>query len=37
MDYFSPQTILICGVIIGIALTLSLELALNELAQQRRK
>lgn len=40
MDYFTSQTILIYGILIGIALTLSFQMALNELksaAQANRR
>ena len=31
MDYFSTETIFICGIIIGIAFTVSIQLAIKEL------
>mgnify|MGYP004510026063 FL=1 len=40
MDYFSSETILIYGILIGIALTISFQMALNELksvAQANRR
>jgi uncharacterized membrane protein (DUF106 family) len=30
MDYFSSETILICGIIVGIALTLTTEFVIAE-------
>lgn len=35
MDYFSPQTILIYGILIGIALTVSFQMAWNEFRAQQ--
>lgn len=36
MDYFSPQVILIAGMIIGAGLVLSIEMAIHEARQSRR-
>lgn len=35
MDYFSSETILIYGIIIGIALTVSFQMAWNEFRTQQ--
>lgn len=34
MDYFSTQTILIMGIIIGIGLTLAFETAVKEMSRK---
>lgn len=34
MDYFSTQTILIMGIIIGISLTLAFETAVKEMSRK---
>lgn len=34
MDYFSTQTILVFGIIIGIGLTLALEFAMKEVSRK---
>lgn len=34
MDYFSSETILIFGIVIGIALTLALEFAVKEMSRR---
>lgn len=36
MDYFSAQTILVMGIIIGIAITLSFQMAWNEFKQAQQ-
>ena len=36
MDYFSSQTIFFCGVVVGIAFVVSIQLAIKELFNQRR-
>ena len=36
MDYFSAQTILVMGIIIGVATTLSFQMAWNEFKQAKR-
>ena len=36
MDYFSPQTIFFCGIVVGIAFAVSIQLAIKELFHQRR-
>lgn len=36
MDYFSSETILIYGILIGIALTVSFQMAMNEFKQEKR-
>lgn len=36
MDYFSSQTIFFCGIVIGIAFAVSVQLAIKELFHQRR-
>lgn len=36
MDYFSTQAILVMGIIIGVAFTLSLQMAWNEFKQAQQ-
>lgn len=36
MDYFSSQTIFFCGIVVGIAFAVSIQLAIKELSHQRR-
>lgn len=36
MDYFSSETILIYGILIGIALTVSFQMAWNEFKQAQQ-
>ena len=36
MDYFSPQTIFFCGIIVGIGFAVSIQLAIKELFHNRR-
>lgn len=36
MDYFSSETIFFCGIIVGIAFAVSIQLAIKELFHQRR-
>lgn len=36
MDYFSSQTIFFCGIVVGIAFAVSIQLAIKELFHQRR-
>lgn len=36
MDYFSAQTILVMGIIIGITITLSFQMACNEFKQAQQ-
>lgn len=36
MDYFSVETIFFCGIVVGIAFAVSIQLAIKELFNQRR-
>lgn len=35
MDYFSSETIFFCGIVVGIAFAVSIQLAIKELFNQR--
>lgn len=36
MDYFSVETIFFCGIVVGIAFAVSIQLTIKELFHQRR-